>query len=46
MVIHFSIKFETLFIFCQLEFLGEEEQDVSGPVQISEDMVEDDISSR
>lgn len=29
-----------------LEFLGEEEQDVSGPVQISEDMVEDDISSR
>lgn len=42
----FSIKFETPFIFYWLEFLGEEEPDVSVPVQISEDMVDDDISSR
>ncbi|XP_050260710.1 26S proteasome regulatory subunit RPN13 isoform X3 [Quercus robur] len=29
-----------------LEFLGEEEPDASVPLQVSEDMVEDDISSR
>ncbi|KAK4564720.1 hypothetical protein RGQ29_006693 [Quercus rubra] len=29
-----------------LEFLGEEEPDASAPLQVSEDMVEDDISSR
>ena len=28
------------------EFLGEEEPDASVPLQVSEDMVEDDISSR
>ncbi|PON41113.1 26S proteasome complex ubiquitin receptor, subunit Rpn [Parasponia andersonii] len=29
-----------------LEFLGEEEPDASNPLQVSEDMLEDDISSR
>ncbi|WRX34835.1 Proteasomal ubiquitin receptor Rpn13/ADRM1 - like 1 [Theobroma cacao] len=29
-----------------LEFLGDEEPDASAPLQVSEDMVEDDISSR
>ena len=38
--------FFLFFLGCLEEFLGEEEPDASVPLQVSEDMVEDDISSR
>lgn len=51
------MKFSSLEVMCNVmyslacmysltELLGEEEPDVSVPLQVSEDMAEDDISSR
>jgi hypothetical protein len=44
MVRHLFIKFDYLAVLA--EYLGEEDPDASAPLQVSEDMVEDDISSR
>ena len=42
-----EVKSNTLItIYSLTELLGEEEPDVSLPLEVSEDMVEDDISSR
>lgn len=41
----FSIKFDTVYLPLS-EFGGEDEPDASVPLQVSEDMAEDDISSR
>lgn len=41
---HLFVEFDYLAVLA--EFLGEEDPDASAPLQVSEDMVEDDISSR
>jgi hypothetical protein len=44
LVRHLFIEFDYLAVLA--EFLADEDPDASAPLQVSEDMVEDDISSR
>lgn len=43
---HSLIEFDCIYLPLLAEFGGEEEPDVSVPLQVSEDTIEDDISSR